>query len=596
MAAALGGGSSAAASSADDTRAMPAISTVSKSNECWHPTESYVLPLLVVAAVSPGIDAQTKAVAGRGLRRYEETLDPDDEQLALVLMRLFLNGSCRLYMADGIDADARGALPSQEIRSRLIDILCRLRAVPKVRSEQKPLCVGVVSECLLGSTSTEQVHLQGIRMLEYVLVNSAIGDEAETIAASLFPTFKSFVASGVARGSSRLVRKLLSHGFVAFARRAPKLSASNVWMCAKLFTMIHSPEISFSSEVTLSMHDALSNTCQCYASHAPERVRQQLLPLIIRFAHNKKRLARLASAKWACDLYPFHQLQPRFVGLLLCTDPDMSVREAAKRGLQKQRSASTESNTKKSSAWPDFVQLIQFLTKSAAKTGSSPSLFASLLATKGPENARECLVFIAKCLDYSARKDAASKGDISKYLVKNEANCAASSLLFQCAEETLATCIKFPAKKGVSGAIVAASLTLRRLLTFVPALRNQYLSPTEQRVPTLASSESGTVVTTSKVAGLLKWLDHDLAVVRRNFASVLALVARAMNQRCLVSLLETLLTTHRAQKQHSRHSSITHGNILAMGNIVRETVQQFAHSDLSQLLPRIHQAGKAVCQ
>ena len=592
MAAALDD-SSAASLSADDTRTMPAVSTVSKSSECWYPTESYVLPLLVVAAASPGIGAQTKALAGRGLRRYEETLDPNDEHLALVLMRLFLNGSCRLYMADGIDADARGALPSQEIRSRLIDILCRLRAVAKVRSEQKPPCVGVVSECLLGSTSTEQVHLQGIRMLEYVLVNSAMGEEAESIAASLFPTFKSFVASGVARGSSRLVRKLLSHGFVAFARRAPKLSASNVWMCAKLFTMIHSPEITFSSEVTLSMHDALSNTCQCYASHAPERVRQQLLPLIIRFAHNKKRLARLASAKWACDLYPFHQLQPRFVGLLLCTDPDMSVREAAKRGLQNQRSSSQEN---KSSAWPDFVKLMQFLTKSTAKTGSSSSLFASLLATKGPENARECLVFIAKCLDYGARQDAVSNGDISKYLVKNEANSTASSLLFQCAEATLATCIKFPAKKGVSGAIVAASLTLRRILTFVPALRNRYLSPTEQRVPTPPSSESNEVVTTSKVAALLKWLDHDLAVVRRNFASVLALVARAMNQGCLVSLLETLLTTHRAQKQTGHPSSITHGNILAMGNIVRETVQQFAHSDLSELLPRIHQAGKAVCQ
>ena len=427
LASALGGGDTAAASVAD-TRVTPAAPSVCEIGG-WHPTESYVLPLLVVAAVSPGIGAQAQALAGRGLRRYEETLDPDDEELAKNLMRLFLGGSCRLYFADGVDVDARGALPSQDIRSRLIDILCRLRSVAKVtttsqQKRQQPPCVGVVAECLLGGTSNEKVHLQGIRMLEYVLINSAVGDEAETIAASMFPTFKSFVASGVAGGSSRLVRQLLSHGFVAFARRAPKLSASNVWMCVKLFTMIQSPGISFSSEVTLSMHDALSNMCQCYANHAPQQVRQQLLPLIIRFAHNKKRLARLASAKWACDIYPFHQLQPRFVGLLLCTDKDMSVREAAKRGLRNQR-GSDKGN--KASAWPDFLKLLQFLTKPTGKTGSGPSLFASLLTSKGPENARECLVFMAKCLDYSAQQDDACCGDISKYLVHKEANRTASS-------------------------------------------------------------------------------------------------------------------------------------------------------------------------
>lgn len=580
-------GDGATAASAGDTRAIPATPSVPKSSECWHPTESYVSPLLVVAAVSSGIGAQTQALAGRGLRRFEETLDPNDDQLAAVLMRLFLGGSCRLYVADGIDVDARDALPSQKIRSRLIDILCRLRSVAQVTtSQQQRPCVRVVSECLLGSTSTEKVHLQGIRMLEYVLINSAVGDEAEGIAKSLLPTFKSFVTSGVARGSPRLVRQLLSHGFVAFARRAPKLSASNVWMCVTLFTMILSPEISFSSEVTLSIHDALSSMCRCYASHARERVRQQLLPLIIRFAHNKKRLARLASAKWACDIYPFQQLQPRFVGLLLCTDKDMSVREAAKRGLQNQKAGTKDGKANKTSAWPDFVALMQFLTKS---TGAS-SLFASLLASKGPANARECLVFIAKCLDYSAN------GDISQYLVQNEANRAASSRLFECAEATLAACIKFPSKQGVSGAIVAASLTLRRLLTFVPVLRNRYLGATKQRVPSPASSNSDAGAPTHKLEGLLQWLNHDVSVVRRNFASILALVARAMNQSCLLGLLDTLIATHRAQNQHSHPSSKTHGNILAMGNIVRETVRQLPGSGVTELLSRIQQAAKAVCQ
>ena len=542
-------------------------------------------------------------VAEEGLVKIRKIVDVENAAMVLHASRLFFGYTSQQAATWGYFGGAR----SQGANEVKIGLMRSVFLVSPLAQSQVEEGYRLAKACVFGETSpvfggditpSDECRVLGLRFMAEVL-KKAEGAEKEK-GEALFAALTNRLAtlqSGPLAQDAQLQQEELEETYTtigALAQRFPKVFAADAQVVELVIKGLVQQR-----DVRGSVHAALGRICPAYnEAYASDGVRKRLKKLLVGNVGEKEPKLRTVTAEWCRRLFSFDDVEARFVCLILSCDEELSVREAAVKGLlpelcnqlvepmkedlliitassrykagqlglvwTEQTDFAEENKLltrpENKDSWPNFADWIAFISADTQK---------QVLNNGAPSKQAAVLGFSSICLSFAANQDSSSV-EVYRGMVE------------RAMEQTIG------ATKGGKHAEATALSILHRvaskcLVELVKA------SPEDYKDSAVAQPE-----------WLLHWLKSDSQVVRENVAQLATQYPVWLDGKGTFDGFVAELVKRVGNKLVSGVAA-RHGAILAAGHLLTSPVDANTRGKLSAALAstitqdRLYQAAKMAC-
>ncbi|KAJ1537143.1 hypothetical protein HK096_003471, partial [Nowakowskiella sp. JEL0078] len=263
----------------------------------------------------------------------KRTHKPDLESVE-VISRLY-----NLYQGSSTQQPYRGAAEkyvypaSNSVKTRILTYLLKSAAA----TNQFPSMLQVSFDSLYGEESTTKLRNLGMAFVQWI-ARTADKAKITPIGPILLSGLIKFIDENKETGGQDMdsLRGFAYEAVGLLSKRVPEIFRSDVSILYKFFAAVSTEE----RNVRVSVQDALSNMIDAYSdvssgydSEKRENSQRDILKLLLENVEKSAHQARYVSVKYANALFPFSNIEARFISLLASFDQKLEVKEEARRGL-----------------------------------------------------------------------------------------------------------------------------------------------------------------------------------------------------------------------------------------------------------------------
>jgi proteasome component ECM29 len=224
-----------------------------------------------------------------------------------------------LFVAGAVDVPTRVVLLAQ---------LCR-----SVRAANTfPSALQAIFQGIYGADASMRLKQAAMQFAVWTTSNAraeVLKPMAPIILSGLLKFIKEGDSAAITNAQMVPLRGFTYSALGQLARRTPDLFRADVSIARQLFAALALEQ----PEVKVSVQEALSMSCLAY-SGVSGADKEHLMSLLLEAIQNKDaHQARFCSVYWANRLFPFSDVNARYVCLTAVADPKIEVREEAERGL-----------------------------------------------------------------------------------------------------------------------------------------------------------------------------------------------------------------------------------------------------------------------
>ncbi|KAJ2611381.1 proteasome component M29 [Coemansia sp. RSA 1804] len=258
-------------------------------------------------------------------------------------------------------AEAPRSPVAPAIRLRLLGFLSKSITAVSIY----PQWIKVISECLFSTTSTAKLRQNAMIFLQWAL-NKAPEEQVLHAAPTLMKNIHQVLAESSVGGTLSMLNADTIRGasYVAWGtlvRRVPTLIQEDLDHLHSIFGAFETE----SATVRLSIQEALVAMLPAYKSQRiSSNLQSQLLDFLQRQLRSSIHQARYTALRYAISVFPFANMDARWLCILGLADPKPEIQLLARSGLTIQPSMVLEHGK----VLPDLVEAICFISRKSTDT------------------------------------------------------------------------------------------------------------------------------------------------------------------------------------------------------------------------------------
>ncbi|KAJ3299319.1 hypothetical protein HK104_009344 [Borealophlyctis nickersoniae] len=285
------------------------------------PENLFVLERFKIYVVASSDSNHEIVSAGEdGLKRHAKP-DLEDPQVVRSMYSLYQG------VTQPTNPDATRSAATTSLKGRVINFLLRSARA----TSQFPHMLQVAFDALYGETTTPKLRAAGMSFVQWIarMANdTAIQPIAPVLLSGLLKYINEHEHETGQEEES--LRGYAYEGVGLLSKRAPELFRNDVSILFSFFKAVSTEQ----RNVRVSVQEALSTMIEAYKDIGQDAEKQKEMEEVLMANLNKpEQQARYVAVKYSNAIFPFTYPLARYICLTACGDPNLEVREEARRGL-----------------------------------------------------------------------------------------------------------------------------------------------------------------------------------------------------------------------------------------------------------------------